>query len=124
VFATWAALREYVDSEQAGRDLKPFVDLIDSHGAEVIIAAIDSLVDERRADTVVSAHKAKGREWDSVQIADDFPVPVGGNEIPRSDAMLAYVAVTRARKQLDRGGLAWIDQYSRAGASAGRPIAV
>ena len=31
--------------------------------------------------------------------------------IPRADAMLAYVAVTRARGLLDRGGLAWIDHY-------------
>ena len=112
VFATWRALQEYVEEDQAGRDLKPFVDLVDAHVAEAIVAAIDSLVGEDAADTVVStAHKAKGREWSTVLIADDFPEPIGRDEIPKVDAMLAYVAVTRARQTLDRGGLAWIDRY-------------
>jgi superfamily I DNA/RNA helicase len=97
-----------------GGDLKPFVDLIDSHGAEAIIEAIDSLVDEKRAATTVStAHRSKGREWESVEIACDFPEPIGRAAIPRTDAMLGYVAVTRARKQLDRTGLAWIDRFMR-----------
>jgi len=111
VFTSWAALQDYVDNESAGRDLKPFVDLIDSHGTEAIMNAVDSLVDEKRATTVVStAHKSKGRQWSAVKIADDFAEPHNG-EIPRADAMIAYVAVTRAQERLDRGGLAWIDHY-------------
>ncbi len=125
VFPTWAALQEYVEGDEAGRDLKPFVDLIDTHGADDIIAAVDSLVDEKRCDTTVStAHKSKGREWDSVAIATDFAEPIGRGEIPKSDAMLGYVAVTRARRQLDRTGLAWIDKYNRPGrAGMGGPLA-
>lgn len=116
VFATWGALQEFVDTEAAGRDLKPFVDLIDTHGTDAVIAATDALVDENRAHTVVStSHKAKGRQWDSVKIADDYPAPKpntgAGPLIPHADAMLAYVAVTRARGLLDRGALAWIDHY-------------
>ncbi|SIA17803.1 UvrD-helicase domain-containing protein [Mycobacteroides abscessus] len=112
VFATWGALQDYVENEPAGRDLKPFVDLIDTHGTDVVIAAVDKLVDEKRAHSVIStSHKAKGREWDSVKIADDFTPPKDGGEIPKTDAMLAYVAVTRARLQLDRGGLSWIDEF-------------
>lgn len=69
VFTSWGALQEYVEEEDAGRDLKPFVDLIDSYGPEAVIEATDSLVDEKRADVVVStAHSAKGREWDAVAI--------------------------------------------------------
>lgn len=120
VFPTWAALQEYVEGDEAGRDLKPFVDLIDAHGADDIIAAVDSLVDEKRCDTTVStAHKSKGREWDSVAIATDFAEPIGRGEIPKNDAMLGYVAVTRARRQLDRTGLAWIDKHDRPGRRAG-----
>lgn len=117
VFATWGALQEFVDTEAAGRDLKPFVDLIDTNGAAAVIAAADALVDADRADAVVStAHKAKGREWDRVKIADDYPPPKPHTDgaaagIGRAEAMLAYVAVTRARAQLDRGGLAWIDRF-------------
>lgn len=111
-FTTWGELQDYVESDPAGRDLKTFVDLIDAHGSDAIIEAVNGLVDETRAATTIStAHKAKGREWDSVQIAGDFPEPTGRDEIPRADAMLAYVAVTRARKQLDPAGLAWIDRF-------------
>ncbi|OHV03712.1 UvrD-helicase domain-containing protein [Mycobacterium talmoniae] len=131
-FTTWAGLQEYVETEAAGRDLKPFVDLIDAHGTDAILEAAAALVEERRAQTIVStAHKAKGREWNSVKIADDYPEPRqnGGGDpggeggIPRTDAMLAYVAVTRARCRLDRGGLAWIDRYAhhRQDASAQNP---
>ena len=70
--------------------------------------------------TVSTAHKAKGREWPTVQIANDFPPPKDtdqhddqGRPIPEpvndTDARLAYVAVTRARQHLDLGGLSWID---------------
>lgn len=119
VFNNWAELQEYVEDEPAGRDLKPFVDLINSHGSEAVIAAVDKLTDEKRADVIVStAHKAKGREWDSVRIATDFPEPERDEDgewenVSAADVMLAYVAVTRAKLRLDRGGLAWIDGYLR-----------
>lgn len=112
VFETWGALQDYVENDHAGRDLKPFVDLIDVHGPETVLDAVDALVEERACATLVStAHRAKGREWDSVKIADDFQGPPDG-ELSKVDGMLAYVAVTRARRQLDRGGLAWINDYS------------
>lgn len=117
VFQTWQEVQDYTD-EPSGSDLRPFVDLIDEHGPDAVIDATDSLTDERRADIIISTgHKAKGREWDSVRIADDFPKPeldpdTGEfEEVPAADVMLAYVSVTRARLTLDRGGLAWIDSY-------------
>ncbi|MFD9636844.1 3'-5' exonuclease, partial [Streptomyces violascens] len=69
--------------------------------------------------TISTAHKAKGREWPTVRIADDFHPPRGtdttdpsGNSTPgpvnNAEARLAYVAVTRSRTQLDIGGLGWI----------------
>jgi superfamily I DNA/RNA helicase len=90
---------------------------------DAILAAVDELTDESTADVTVStAHKAKGREWPAVKIADDFPEPKGtdqhdsqGRPIPEpvsdTDARLAYVAVTRARSRLDLGGLSWIDSH-------------
>ncbi|MDD4865745.1 MAG: hypothetical protein PHQ28_01010 [Mycobacterium sp.] len=44
VFDEAYALQDYVESDQAGRGLKPFLDLIDAHGAEAVIAAVDALV--------------------------------------------------------------------------------
>ncbi|MGW0207483.1 UvrD-helicase domain-containing protein [Streptomyces sp. NPDC003233] len=123
LFSSWGELQDYAEYDPAGRDLQPFVELVDTHGPEAIIAAVEALTDESNADVVVStAHKAKGREWATVKIADDFPPPpdtdqhdASGQPIPEpvkeADARLAYVAVTRARSRLDLGGLAWIQRH-------------
>ncbi|MET7686098.1 UvrD-helicase domain-containing protein [Streptomyces sp. NPDC005423] len=126
LFTSWGELQDYAEHDPAGRDLQPFVELIDDHGPEAIIAAVDALTDETNADiTISTAHKAKGREWPKVRIADDFPPPpdsdqqdASGRPIPEpvsdTDARLAYVAVTRARRQLDLGGLSWIEDHTAA----------
>lgn len=74
--------------------------------------------DTRVPDVVIStAHRAKGLEWDYVVIGDDFPEPkeslkTGETEWPSEEELrLAYVAVTRARKGLSTGSLAWADDF-------------
>ncbi|WP_328978436.1 UvrD-helicase domain-containing protein [Streptomyces canus] len=126
LFSSWGELQDYAAYDPAGRDLQPFVDLVDTHGPDAILTAVDELTHESTADVTVStAHKAKGREWPTVKIADDFPEPkdtdqhdVQGRPIPEpvsdTDARLAYVAVTRARSRLDLGGLSWIDSRPQA----------
>jgi hypothetical protein len=115
LFKTWDELKEHVEEE--GGELKVFVKLIESRGPQAILNMCARLVDEDRANVVIStAHKAKGREWNSVLIATDFKEPKPGDDgergiINKHDAMLAYVSVTRAKKELDRSGLAWIDKY-------------
>jgi len=115
-FSSWAEVQDYAEHDAAGSDLKVFVRLIDKFGASEVIRVCDALVDEQDADLVIStAHKAKGREWDTVRIAGDFQEPKAeGGQAPalaREECMLAYVAVTRARRVLDRYGLSWVDRY-------------
>lgn len=126
LFTSWGELQDYAAHDPAGRDVQPFVDLIDTHGPDAILAAVDQLADEQHADvSVCTAHTAKGREWPTVKIADDFPPPKNtdehdaqGRPVPEPvsdiDARLAYVAVTRARQHLDLGGLSWIDTHPAA----------
>lgn len=114
VFTSWDQLRSYVAED--GGDLKPVMDMLDRHGAEVLLSALNALQSEERATTVVSTcHKAKGREWPSVRVATDFAKPdnpdTSAREIPPAEAMVAYVAVTRAREQLDLGGLGWVHDH-------------
>jgi len=120
-FRTWAEVQDHAENDPAGSDLKVFVNLVDKHGPDLIIATLNRLTrDESRADVVIStAHKAKGREWRSVQIAGDFREPKGDDdgqpgEIPRAEMMLSYVAVTRAKLALDPAGVAWVDKYATA----------
>jgi hypothetical protein len=58
----------------------------------------------------------KGLEWPKVCLGDDFRGPrrdKNGREVlpGRDELMLAYVAVTRAKKRLDVGSLGWVDRY-------------
>jgi hypothetical protein len=105
-FRSWKAVRDFVRTDAAGADLAASVRLIDKHGPAEVLAIIGQLSSARRADLVVStAHRAKGLEWDSVQVAGDFRRVLSGETVTRADAMLAYVAVTRARTGLDQTGL-------------------
>lgn len=112
-FESWGQLQEYVEHDQSGGDLRSFVRMIDKHGVDVMLATVDQLVDEGRAElTVSTAHKAKGREWGHVRIGDDFQEPAEDGDGPsRAEACLAYVAVTRAQRKLDVGSLEWIDDW-------------
>ncbi|MFD4998717.1 UvrD-helicase domain-containing protein [Streptomyces buecherae] len=121
LFATWGELQDYATHDPGGRDLQPLVDLVDAHGPDAILTAVACLAPENSADVTVStAHKAKGREWKVVRIADDFgpPAPPANDAQPPTtppavddaEARLAYVAVTRTRARLDRGSLSWIDE--------------
>lgn len=108
-FKTWNEVVTYAKSEE-GRDLRVMVNLIENYGVHGILAVCEASVNESDADLIVTtAHKSKGREWDRVKIANDFNAPEEGQEPSRPEMMLAYVAVTRAKLELDHAGLSWID---------------
>jgi AAA domain/UvrD-like helicase C-terminal domain len=102
-FSTWAEVEYYVENEPQGADLKLMVKLVNEFGAEVIIDALRHQPKEEDADLVIStAHKSKGCQWASVQIAGDFlPPKEEGAELSAAELRLAYVAATRAQTELD-----------------------
>jgi superfamily I DNA/RNA helicase len=71
----------------------------------------NAVPDEKDSSLVLTtAHKSKGLEWDSVQIAEDFEILADIEDkladnpdapLPVQDINLLYVAVTRARQSLD-----------------------
>lgn len=121
-FSTWEQVQDYVENDAGGSDLAAAVKMIDTWGPGRIIHAVRAMAHKKDAQVMIStAHKSKGLEWNNVAIAGDFPGPEGEDgDIDPSEAMLAYVAVTRAKQRLDNAGLAWIHQNQRL-ASAGRP---
>ncbi|CAM5625249.1 ATP-dependent DNA helicase Rep [Streptomyces alboniger] len=132
LFTTWGDLQDYAAYDPAGRDLQPLVDLVDTHGADAILTAVAHLAPEDQAEVTVStAHKAKGREWAQVKIADDFTPPSDGpphdtgqgtaRRIDDKEACLAYVAVTRTRHRLDIGGLSWINEHPEGASASPQP---
>jgi hypothetical protein len=131
-FKDWSEVIDYAEKDPGGSDLAVGVKLIEQYGADEVTRAIDGTVRTgSQAELVVStAHKSKGLEWDQVRIATDFKEPLDKKTgqplpIPPDDAMLAYVAVTRAKDTLDNTGLAWIHGHmDRMGQPAGtRPTA-
>ncbi len=102
-FQRWQDVQEYCDSVD-GTDLKPLVKLVDEHGTEALRRSLKALKPIAEADYVIStAHKAKGLEWNRVQIENDynFKLVKGEPVIQDDEIRLLYVAATRARTLLN-----------------------
>jgi superfamily I DNA/RNA helicase len=100
-----------VELAQHDTDLKVLIKQVEEYKG-----AIPSICEElrmagdvppHRADIIVSTvHKAKGMEWDTVKLHDDFPELVYFSrkdrcyKVKKAEVYCLYVAITRARKQL------------------------
>lgn len=127
-FTSWAELLDYVEVDPSGSDLRAFVRLVESHGAETIISACDQLINQpadygrgQRADgaeqvpegavVVSTMHRAKGLEWRKVRIGRDVAGPRidpdtwSLRDPDPAEMMLNYVAATRAQWELEPGVL-------------------
>ncbi len=97
-FESWGEVTTYVEEDEQGGELRLLVKLVTDFGVPVILAALENMLREQDADVIVStAHKSKGREWHSVQLAGDFPPDTTSAD----ELRLLYVAVTRAKVNLD-----------------------
>ena len=97
-FESWTEVQEYSKLDE-GEDLKLMVKLVDTFGCEKILTALMAMPEEKHADVTIStAHKSKGREWNHVRLANDFPTASKSSD---ADLKLLYVAVTRAKLTLD-----------------------
>lgn len=123
IFSSWEAVRNAVDEGDAS-DIAMLVRIIDKYGVEKIFEVCENSTKLRKGESptewaskpgnvmVSTAHKAKGLEWNSVKIHPDFQPPKEGKTLAVSELMLIYVAVTRAKRQLDRRALAWVDDLA------------
>lgn len=135
LFHTWQEVQDFVENDPEGQELRPLVKAVDTFGTELIHDAVKKLSQEASAQVIIStAHKAKGRQWNSVRIGEGFTRPPkddDGVQLPMhlAEARLTYVAVTRARHGLDINALDWINAYEAAiagpdqhGHLGGRPM--
>lgn len=108
-FSTWNEVRLYVETDELGQDIKLLVSLIDEFGAQVIIDALEDMPEEDDASVLIStAHKSKGRQFPAVQLTGDFPDEDAVETISQEEYRLQYVAVTRARSELDVSAVGWL----------------
>ena len=99
-FLTWEDLLGFIEEyPEEAQEIKTMVELIQSFTPEKLISSLNSTVEEKIADVVIStAHRAKGREWDQVKLHGDF---LHKDDMDLEDLRLSYVAVTRAKLKLD-----------------------
>jgi superfamily I DNA/RNA helicase len=111
-FDSYGEFVQHIQQEGKG-DLSTKLALVEKFGlAGLLDIAEKTLKDAKGADlTVSTAHQSKGLEWGAVKIGEDFKAPEEGEEPSPATLKLAYVAVTRAKRRLDIGSLAWIDRF-------------
>lgn len=99
-FLTWDAVLSFIALyPEDSQEIKSMVEQIVSFGVTALIDAMKKVVPESKSDVVIStAHRAKGREWESVKIQGDF---LHIADMDTEDLRLAYVAITRAEVELD-----------------------
>ena len=102
IFKNYYELRSFI-KEEPSSELSPYVALAENHDLTRLINKLYEAhkVREKDADiTLSTAHKSKGREWNNVQLADDFRT-LGHKLHSDEEINLLYVAVTRAINNLD-----------------------
>lgn len=105
-FESWNQVINFID-EVEGAHLRPFVKICQAIGENKLLEILESTRDDiNKSDcTLTTAHKAKGQEWNSVRINQDFTKkwmsensPLKPEEYP--EANLFYVAITRCKTNL------------------------
>jgi hypothetical protein len=110
-FSDWSEVVEYSESPE-GSDLKTLVQLVTRYSAGKLGWVLSRILDARHHEVdrvVATAHSTKGMEWDRVRIAPDFKAPdfEEGEKLATDEAMVIYVAATRAKTFLDNEGIEW-----------------
>jgi hypothetical protein len=111
-FENWEQVVEFARSDE-GEHLLMFVNLVESRGERQLMWALNRTVDEQRCDiTMSTVHKAKGREWSTVRLLDDFVKSHSkrgracaedeeANGYDPAELRLLYVAMTRAKEAIE-----------------------
>ena len=120
-FLNWEGVRDFVDEyPDEAQEIRTMVKLVEGFGTQRLISALHELVSEDRADVVIStAHRAKGREWNNVRLQGDF---LHTDDMDDEDLRLAYVAITRAKRTLDKMSWETISPRSAGEPSSSEPI--
>lgn len=98
-FQSYAQFRSYGD-EAGDPEVNALVKVVEAYGAQVpelyaALKAAETSQDNAHV-TLTTAHKAKGLEWEQVELCDDFVSLPADEDTDPEEFNLLYVAVTRA----------------------------
>jgi hypothetical protein len=103
--ANWDELRSFIETDE-GRSLAPLVRLSESHTIQKLIDSLRRACQPEDCDILLSTlHKAKGLEWDRVELLSDFAPRSTSKDRPKEldtteELRILYVAITRAKLEL------------------------
>lgn len=102
-FASWEECG--VEAEAVKGELQRVFNMVENGSVYKILGVLSKHKNVPNPDvTLTTAHKAKGREFDVVILADDFPTPLNQNGewvgLQDMERNLLYVALTRTKKML------------------------
>lgn len=105
-FSNWQEVVQFSQSED-GESLRMLVSMVSQYGLSKLFGFLRAAVDkEELADVILTTtHKAKGREWDRVELLDDFVMQRKDKEgkphpIDPEEFRILYVAMTRGKKEV------------------------
>jgi hypothetical protein len=108
-FHCWSEVVEYSETE-CGQELATFVRLVECYGPGPLWHVLKRVSDqpEDAHVTISTTHRAKGREWGTVRLEDDFVLSDEDEdgepgELPAEELRVLYVAITRAKNLLQVG---------------------
>lgn len=98
---------EYAKENPDDTDVVNIVAMVEQYGSKAVIDAVKRCETNKRPSLMITtAHKSKGLEWDKVRLADDFKVVnKEGVTNDQQEINLLYVAVTRAKLDIDISGI-------------------
>jgi hypothetical protein len=110
-FSNWNEIIELSKSAE-GDHFRTLVRLVEAHGEKKLIFMLGQTSQSEEASdlTISTAHKAKGREWRTVRLIDDFvkSKPEDPNRLSDepppldpAEVRLFYVAMTRAKEAVE-----------------------
>lgn len=109
LFKNYNDLIDYSETN-SGQDMKTLLKLIDRYGINTLRGALKNTINlsdpylSVKPDVILTtAHRAKGLEFETVKLSNDFKSP-DDEGFQDADAHLLYVACTRAKKRLDISG--------------------
>lgn len=102
LFSNWEEVLEFTETSD-GKQLKGVINLIKKYGINELISLLKQTEQNSSvADvTITTCHKAKGLEWGTVKLGDDFKYPEDEKQLPSGEINVLYVAATRALNVLD-----------------------
>lgn len=128
LFKSWDAVLDHMEADP-NSEFSMLVRLIHKYSTASLVKALRTTVPEQQADVVISTtHKAKGREFRTVQLGRDLQVRVLRDlygvrpklaDDHASEQRLRYVAVTRAQDAVDLGPAEPTPRFEKVWAEAG-----